>query len=493
MLSLTGQADNVLRATFIRDLLRSADFHPRGLMISGARITGWLDLDFMTTVPLTLSNCVLDDVSMCDAEIPAVDLSRSAVSELRASGLRTRSFQFIGGHCTFLFDLHQADVRGNVRLDMASIETLRAPDLRVSGNLAAGRLHVRPWYHERDAIRLDGCDIGGDLDLDEAVVTGLGGDAVRADGARVGGVISAKKAVLRGAGHALTLPDADAGGLDITGAVLRGVNDTALRTDGSRFRGDVRVATTRATTQRTGATISLSRTSVGGSLLVGEPDLLRNLGDVPRLDLSGTEVGRELVLDAAEWAGAVAVDGLTYSNPPQDTDAWLTMLRDHTPGYAPQPYRQLAAVHRAAGHERTAREVLIAQQEDLRHRGDPGNRVWHRFLGVTLGYGYRPARAVAGLLVTFLLAVGLVWTAGELDGLSPAEDRPAGSCSPVNRVSLAADLALPLVGFGGTPRCELANGPAGQWATGAGWGVQLLGWTFAVLSVAGFTGLVRKN
>jgi hypothetical protein len=474
VLSLTRQADNVLRATFIRDLLRSADFHPRGLMISGARITGWLDLDFMTTVPLTLSNCVLDDVSMCDAEIPAVDLSRSAVSELRASGLRTRSFEFIGGQCTFLFDLHQADVRGNVRLDMASIETLRAPDLRVGGSLAAGRLHVRPWYHERDAIRLDGCDIGGDLDLDEAVVTGLGG-------------------VLRGAGHALTLPDTDAGGLDITGAVLRGVNDTALRTDGSHFRGDVRVATTRATTERTGATISLSRTSIGGSLLVGEPDLLRNLGDVPRLDLSGTEVGRELVLDAAEWAGAVAVDGLTYPNAPQDTDAWLTMLRDHTPAYAPQPYRQLAAVHRAAGHEHAAREVLIAQQEDLRHRGDPGNRVWHRFLGVTLGYGYRPARAVAGLLVTFLLAIGLVWTAGELDGLSPAPDRPAGSCSPVNRISLAADLALPLVRFGGTPRCELANGPAGQWATGAGWVLQLLGWSFAALGVAGCTGLVRKS
>jgi hypothetical protein len=63
----------------------------------------------------------------------------------------------------------------------------------------------------------------------------------------------------------------------------------------------------------------------------------------------------------------------------------------------------------------------------------------------------------------------------------------------VNRISLAADLAIPLVKLGGAPRCELANGPAGQWATGAGWVVQILGWSFATLSVAGFTGLVRKS
>ena len=92
-----------------------------------------------------------------------------------------------------------------------------------------------------------------------------------------------------------------------------------------------------------------------------------------------------------------------------------------------------------------------------------------------------------------LLAICLVWTAGEFNGLSPAKDRPADSCSPVNRISLAADLAIPLVKFGGTPRCELANGPAGQWATGAGWAIQILGWSFATLSVAGFTGLVRKS
>ncbi len=229
---------------------------------------------------------------------------------------------------------------------------------------------------------------------------------------------------------------------------------------------------------------------MGGELVV-RPEKLVNRGDGLELDLFSTKAVRALALDAEGLA--VTLNGLTYPDAPEDTDAWLTMLRDHTFRYEAQPYQQLAAVHRAAGHEHTARKVLIAQQEDLRRRGDPGNRLWHWFLGVTLGYGYKPSRAVAGLLVTFLLSIALVWTAGAYNGLSPAKDRPADACSPVNRISLAADLAIPLVKLGGTPRCELANGAAGQWATTAGWVVQILGWSFATLSVAGFTGLVRKS
>jgi hypothetical protein len=541
-LSLTGRADNVVRAVFVRDLLRSADFHPRGLMIYGARITGWLDLDFMTTVPLTLANCVLDDVSMCDAQIPAVDFSHSAMSELRANRLRTRGFQFVFGRCGTLFDLAQAEIDGDVRLHKASIETLRAPRLRVSGNLIASDLYVHTSYHEGDACRLDACDIGGNLNLSHALITSHRGHAVIANGARVGGTVTARNAILRGEGLALSLIGADTGGLDMTGAVLRSRIGTALSADSGHFRGDVMLHKINAVTQRAGATIRMDGTSIKGTLIISGlvrnrggqavtvyksaiganlvvqdidansrkaalsisntdigdglalwPDQLRNRGDGATLDLSDTRIGQQLVLDATKLIGTVSLNGLVYPKAPENTDAWLAILRDHTAKYEAQPYQQLAAVHRAAGHEHTARKVLIAQQRDLRRRGDPGNKLLHRFVGATLGYGYRPSRAVAGLLITFLLAISLVWTAGEFGGLTPAKDRPADSCSPVNRISLAADLAIPLVKLGGTPRCELANGPAGQWATGAGWIVQILGWSFATLSVAGFTGLVRKG
>jgi hypothetical protein len=100
---------------------------------------------------------------------------------------------------------------------------------------------------------------------------------------------------------------------------------------------------------------------------------------------------------------------------------------------------------------------------------------------------------VAGLVATFAASLALVIAASWTGGTTPAKDRPETACTLVNRVSLAADLAIPLVKLGGQPRCEFNNSTEGQWYTAGGWVIQLLGWSFATLSVAGFTGLVRKN
>lgn len=51
---------------------------------------------------------------------------------------------------------------------------------------------------------------------------------------------------------------------------------------------------------------------------------------------------------------------------------WLHLIVRHTSGYRAQPYQQLAAVCRAAGHDADVREILIAQQEDLPERGHLG-------------------------------------------------------------------------------------------------------------------------
>jgi hypothetical protein len=41
---------------------------------------------------------------------------------------------------------------------------------------------------------------------------------------------------------------------------------------------------------------------------------------------------------------------------------WLILLRDGIPGYAAQPYQQLAAVHKAAGHDGDVRKILMQQR-----------------------------------------------------------------------------------------------------------------------------------
>jgi hypothetical protein len=94
---------------------------------------------------------------------------------------------------------------------------------------------------------------------------------------------------------------------------------------------------------------------------------------------------------------------LTYSGLPAgiSPEQWLRLLWKATPSYAAQPYQQLAAAHRAAGHDGEARAVLMAQRDDQIHRAPltrRGERSWARFTRVTLGYGYQPWRALIGLL-----------------------------------------------------------------------------------------------
>ncbi|MDX3658225.1 hypothetical protein PV646_13040 [Streptomyces sp. ID05-26A] len=532
-----------MRAEDVRAMVLDARDSPTGVTIYRTWIDGRLDLDFLTmNGPLTLVGCHLpEELTLQHAQIGTIDLSSTNVWDVRAEGLRTRNFEMTDARCSDKFDLDHAQIDGTLSLHRTSIGSFTAYGLKVGGSFMATGAHCRPGWRGGQAMFLDNVDVGGDLVLDDACVTGVAGPAITANGAKVGGVLSAENAIIRGDGDAFFLLEADIGALDLRGTVLRG----ALCTDGTRIRSEAKLGGIDAVAQEAGSTIRMVDTKIGAGLLltglvrnragqaltlhattVGasltirkaeidangdeaaleisncdigseltiRPEKLRNRGDGLELDLFRTTAGRALGLEPENLTEVSAtLDGLSYPDAPEDVEAWLTMLRDRTPGYEAQPYQQLAAVHRAAGHEHTARRILIAQQRDIGHRGDPGNKLWHWFLGVTLGYGYRPSRAVIGLLATFLLALCLVWTTNAYNGLTPAKDRPADACSPVNRISLAADLAIPLVKLGGTPRCELANGPAGQWATGAGWVVQILGWSFATLSVAGFTGLVRKS
>ncbi|MGW6936366.1 hypothetical protein ACWGE0_40340 [Lentzea sp. NPDC054927] len=549
ILDLSRRGDNVLRAEAVRDLLQSGDLGPVGLQVTGARITGQLALDFFQSPnPLLLDNCLFEEpLSLFHTEVPGLSLDDSTVPGVNAEGLHTSYLAMRDIRCTGLLDLDNARIDGPLLLTGSSMRGLSGGGMHVSRDVWMDGVFVTS---EGIGCWLDSCEIGMDLMLNNAVVD-ADGDAIYLDGARIGGVIRLHHAFARarGNGDALTFVDATARGMELAGAVLRSEASIALRGSGAHIRsgitldrgfnvltnstdaavelvntrlggdlwiggsirnrggravvvhravveGSLLVAGSRIEAESFGAALEISDTDVGGEIAVN-PEKIVNHRSGFAVDLFATRAGRALRLGVMQHIDAgpftASLNGLTYPEPPDDTNAWLTMLRNHTLEYEAQPYQQLAAVHRAAGHEHTARKVLIAQQRDLRRRGDPGNKLWHWFLGVTLGYGYKPSRAVAGLLATFVLALCLVWTTNAYNGLTPAKDRPADSCSPVNRISLAADLAIPLVKLGGTPRCELANGPAGQWATGAGWVVQILGWSFATLSVAGFTGLVRKS
>jgi hypothetical protein len=168
-------------------------------------------------------------------------------------------------------------------------------------------------------------------------------------------------------------------------------------------------------------------------------------------------------------------------------------------GYDAQPYQQLAAAHHAAGHETQARRILIAQQHDLSDRGGLSGwlRLRHRLLGVTLGYGYQSWRALAGLSATLAIAITLAVAAGAQGIAVHTKDTatPGAHCALVEQVGLGVDLGAPLVNTGSKTRCAITtdHNTTGGILTAAGWLLQVLGFAFATLFVAGLTGIIRKS
>jgi hypothetical protein len=207
--------------------------------------------------------------------------------------------------------------------------------------------------------------------------------------------------------------------------------------------------------------------------------------------------------DAA--ARRVELSGFVYTSlEGSDWSQWLHLIARHTSGYTPQPYQQLAAVRRAAGHDADARKILIAQQEDLRERGELGGwltRTVHCAWGALGGYGYSTGRIALTLLIVLLAAAGLGIAAGHIP-TSPDHyvamhttqaDDPHSPCSLTEQIGVGIDRGLPLGTTGIRSRCDFDTtsgwGQAVTWAT---WVLQFLVWALATLFVAGYVGLIRK-
>jgi hypothetical protein len=192
------------------------------------------------------------------------------------------------------------------------------------------------------------------------------------------------------------------------------------------------------------------------------------------------------------WPAALDLEGFIYEaidvryvTPRQRLD-WL---RRHQGGYQPQPYEQLAAVYRQAGHDQGARTVAIAKQQ-ARRASVAGwahwpSRAWSFFLRWTIGYGYRPARVLPWLVGLF--AVG--WLV--FDRAYPTHMRPAksGAEQPgFNAARYTLDLLLPVANLKQRD-AFVPHGSAAWWA----FGLSLAGWLLAAVVVAGLTGVFKRD
>ncbi len=206
------------------------------------------------------------------------------------------------------------------------------------------------------------------------------------------------------------------------GAVLENKEEIALRMSGADVAGDVVCAeisvtgAMRLTGARVGGGLSLDqarltnpgRTTLSArSLVVGQLSLRPGHPVEGSVDLSHARI-EVLRDDPRSWPSELSLDGLTYQalEPRLPATARLRWLARDPAGLQSQPYEHLAAHYLGLGQPAEARAVLHARERIERRSAMPAARVWGVVQDFTLGYGYRPWRALAWLAL--LLAAGTI-------------------------------------------------------------------------------------
>jgi hypothetical protein len=548
---LTCDGKTSIRAELIRELLlgRRGELDPRGIRLYQAKIVGTLDLDYVTAkVGLDLVDCVVEErMTLSHAVLPHLVLTKSRLAGFNAGGVR------IGGDLI----LNEATVAGEgemgaVRLRDAQVRTLSMEGLEARNDsgpaLHADRLRVDGIMclfgaklfgdGERGAVRLPSAQVGGELNFERTEIHNSSGPALRADALRAGELLlDGARISGNGLPGTICLPNVRVDNdVYLMNAEVRNDSGSALYADGMHVEGTIVAVGSRVFGAGEEGAIWLLGAHVGGLRLV-ETEVCNDSGPALFADqlqargilllqlmrFSGSGDKATVRLAEASAGGQFSFIDNTISNPDGplldvngfsygslsgvDWRQWLDLIRNHTKEYRPSPYQQLAAVERAAGHDGNARNILIAQQHDLRHRAPKalGGRLtlaFHWLWGALAGYGYRARRTALALLVALAAAGGVSLWAGQVEtgpGRRAAEHTitsaaPRTPCSTIELVGLGLDRGLPLGPTGLRTRCDLdTESTAGQVFTVLLWVVQAAVWGLATLALAGYTGLIRKS
>jgi hypothetical protein len=424
-------------------------------------------------------------------------------------------------------------VRGDVLLDegFSSRGEVRLPGADLGGGLACGggrfdnpqgTCLIAPRLAAKGDVFLDngfsglgevvliGAALGGDLSLTGGRFVNPGGAAVSADGIKVKGSVFLGEGLF--AEGKVNFIDADIGGqLAVIGGELRNPSGTALGAESATIRVTALVKDIRAAGALVFSKATIAQTFEYTGIKT--PDSVV-------LDLSAARIGL-LDDEAASWPrkGNLILHGLTYEGMApacpvtrEQRLRWLTLQESPDPtsrrdSFSPQPYEQLAGVYRKHGYEKEATEVEIAKNDALlasgRLTGLDG--LFHRFVGVTVGYGYRPWRPLWGIAV-FLILGTVLFAKGHAWGLiRPVRDSGKGDYPAFHPFVYSVDTFVPIVHLfvsefwlPSAKRFKILR-LFGRHLTVTGgmlraylWVHIMFGWVLTTLFVLGFTGFIKK-
>ncbi|MFI7407994.1 membrane-associated oxidoreductase [Streptomyces sp. NPDC049627] len=449
-----GAPGRTLRAGVLRALLLDGPREPgeiAALKVRGAHITGLLDLRYATVDSvLHLTHCRFEKtpdfvgaqlryVSLRDSELPGLSMTRSRID----GSLRLTRCRFEGA-----VRVDGAQIAGALFIDQAHITVgdavqpaLQLNQVSVDDDVCAHHLRVQ------GRIRLDGATVAGSLDLEDATVRNPGGNVVDAEALDLGANLLARRLTAHGR-------------VDLRGARIPGRLDLLYS----------RLSNPGGTAMR------------ASSCVIGEVWLRKGPPVEGMLNLRRSQI-EHLNLEPEMLPDQVRILDLTYTSltPHVPPERRLPMLSRDDDTFDPHGYEQLTAAYRRTGDDHAARLVQLAKQR-RHHATLPWyGRLWGHVQDATVGYGFRPMRALGWLLS--LLAVGSVTFAVHAPPPLKADEAPH-----FNPVFYTLDLLLPVISFGQETAFAPQDGQ--QWLS---YVLVLTGWILATTVIAGVTRTVNRQ
>jgi hypothetical protein len=423
-------------------------------------------------------------------DAPTTEWAINAPNMVVAGGVYARGLTARGG-----INLYGTEVGSALELGNATITTDDRPAIR-AGNLIVGTDVHLDDIKTRGSVDLFGARIGGQLWLNNArLMSSTGTSALDGPSMTVTGGVYARALSADGG---INFWGTEVGvAIELDGATLTSAIGPALRGPRLSVRGDVTISDNAAIE----GNIDLESSIIGGTLALDGIRLCAPEGSTVNLTaarlgnlrinaIEGPHVGVNLRRatvgsiedDPSAWPQTLQLDGLSYDRllphlPARQRLAWLD--RDPEAGH-PQPYQQLAGYYRRAGQDRDARTVLLERQRKHRKQDRSVEQVWGYLQDITVGYGYRPARALGWLLV--LISAVAIYAAAR-------QPHPAAPSSPsFNAIAYAADVVFPILDLGQ----EKAFIPSGLGQPIA-WLAALAGWILATAVIAAITRTITRE
>ena len=517
-----------VRAEFLRYLIlrdSSASSQGRGLKLSGAWITGVLDLE----------GCrIPKDIGLKDCHFDSVPVLRAAIIDsLFLDGSRLPGLQ-----------ADRLEARGSVSMKGSAFTgAVRMIGARLGGTMEADGVTLE-WPGET-ALDAGGIEVRGNVLLRGGRVKG----SINLASARLGGGINTAGVHIERPGEIALNGDALAaeGDFVLSGADIAG--ETRLLS--VRLGGDVN-CTAVTLTQPGGFALRLNHAAIAGAFVLREEAKVDGVLDLTAATIGAIDDDREswpkpenLLLNRCQYGA--------FIGGPVDAASRLEWLGRQAPtrwatDFWPQPYEHLSVVFCDMGHDEDAREVLIAK-ERLQRRARRGRTrsdlvrflltLGDGILNITVRYGRQPLYALIWILLFWVVGIGVFFFAYKTGAMMPSSpvmlrslewtmcnlpdtqerympssgqswqgrakagetqltcflNQPEASSYPeFNAGMYSLDVLLPVLSIGQKDYWRPNSmKPGGGFALRYFFFHSIIGWALGLLAVAGFSGLVKSR